>query len=120
MNQDELKNGWSRVQEMFSHFCHSERLAQEAKLGFSKDGRGAIFLYMAHRDSVCTYASRDWIEESIDENLDHGVFKQALLSAINLYKPDTQAIILVSFDDIFLSETISYQWFEIDILQSQS
>jgi hypothetical protein len=118
MNQDELKNGWSRVQEMFSNFCCSERLAQEAKLGFSKDGRGAIFLYMAHGDSVCTYAPRDWIDESIDEIVDDGVFKQELLKAIDLYQPDSQAIILVSFDDIFLSETISYQWFEIDILRS--
>jgi hypothetical protein len=117
MNQDTLKNDWSRVQEMFSNFCRSERLAQEAQLGFSRDGRGAIFLYLAQGDSVCTYAPRDWIEESIDEGLDRGVFKKTLLMAIDTYKTDLQAIILVSFDDIFLSEAISYQWFEIDLLE---
>ncbi len=103
---------------MYSNFCYSQRLAQEAKLGFSKDGRGAIFLYMADGDSVCTYASRDWIEESIDESDDDGAFKQGLLKAIDVYQADSQAIILVSFDDIFLSENISYQWFEIDIART--
>lgn len=111
MNQDELKNAWSRVQEMFGDFCRPGRLAREARLGFSKEGRGAVFLYIANGDTVLTYAPRIWADESLDE----GAFRERLLSAIEDYQTETQAIVLVTFDDIFQSKTLSYQWFSVDI-----
>lgn len=112
MNQEAWKNDWSRVQEIFGGFCRPQRLALEARQGFSKDGRGVLFFYMAYRYVVCTYACLEWINDSIDE----GLFKDTLLQAVVTYNPQTQAIILVSFDDLFLSETMNYQWFSIDLL----
>jgi hypothetical protein len=112
MNQHELKNDWSRVQELFTSFCRPHRLAQEAELGFTQNGRGSVFLYIANGNSVCTYAPRDWIDENLDEN----DFRERLLSAVDSYQPETQAIILVTFDDIFLNKNLSYQWFGVDIV----
>jgi hypothetical protein len=112
MYQGDLKNDWAHVQEIFCNFCRPHRLAQEAKLGFSHEGRGAILLYLANGNAVCTYTSRDWIDESLHE----GNLRERLLSVIDGYHPETQAIVLVSFDDIFLCETLSYQWFGVDIV----
>jgi hypothetical protein len=109
MNHDELKNNWSRAQEMFGDFCRPHRLAQEARYGFSKEGRGAVFLYRAQETPVCNYAPRSWV----DENLDEGSFRERILSMIDDYQTETQAIVLVTFDDVFLSETLLYHAFKL-------
>jgi hypothetical protein len=41
--------------------------------------------------------------------------RERLLSVIADYQTETQVIVLVTFDDIFQSKTLSYQWFNVDI-----
>jgi hypothetical protein len=98
---------WSQVQEMFGDFCRPHRLAQEAKYGFSREGRGAVFLYRVQGNAVCTFAPRVWV----NENLNEGSFRERILSMIDDYQTETQAIVLVTFNDIFLSETFLYHAF---------
>jgi hypothetical protein len=96
---------------MFGDFCRPHRLAQEAKFGFSSEGRSAVFLYRVQGNPVSNYAPRAWV----DENLNEGSFRERILSMIEDYQTETQVIVLVTFDDIFQSKTLSYQWFSVDI-----
>ncbi len=114
MNQQELDNDWSRVQEMFGSFARPQRIAHEARLAYAESGRGAVFFYLAQQQSVLTYATPEWITESIQ----HSTFQSGLLKAIASYNPATQAIVLVTFDDIFLSPTLDYSWFGVTLVDS--
>lgn len=112
MGHNEMLNDWARIQEMFGELAHPEHLAEVALQGAELEGRGAVVMNIALGKPMVRYKAKDYFNEAIDP----GEFREGLFEAIDDYDPRTQAIIVVSFDEVYQNPSLSYQWFGIDLI----
>ncbi|PZD70228.1 hypothetical protein C1752_16051 [Acaryochloris thomasi RCC1774] len=109
--QQELKNDWVILQERFGNLSDPSYIKKLATSGHTEHGKGAILFHIAKGQPVAYYKPWEYFKEAID-NSD---FKDGLISEINDYNPKDQAVVVASFDDVFLQKDITYLWFGLEI-----
>ena len=101
---------WYSWGRLYGNLTHPSYLDVVSKTAFSEVGRGAILLWLEEDKPSSVYVSRKWIASTISNN----TVRKKLLKCVDRYKPEIQAVVLISLDDVSLSKNFDFRWFMID------
>lgn len=103
----QLEQDWWVVSERFGELTQQQLLWDVGTEGFTKAGRGVVFLFYLEGKPTLGYASQDYVVEQIQPDR----FKDNLLASIQIYHPSEQVVVLVSFDDLARDGDFTCQYF---------
>jgi len=112
IDTEDFQSEWLKTCERFGSLVEAETLKALASQGFTEFGRGVVCLAI-RRGEPCSFYLPDYGLSLVGDESGH---KLRLLSRVKTYKPEkSEMLVLVTFEDIEVSPTSAYRYFDISV-----